>query len=120
MAIHIQRREFIATLGAATAWPLALRAQRSKRMRLIGALMSFAGNDPEGQSRVAAFEKGLRELGWLKEHNLKIEYRWADDPDVLRTYATELVGMVPDLILANSTPVLCRSNLPPYRSCSRK
>ena len=106
MTIHIRRREFITTLGAATVWPLALRAQQSKRRRLIGALMSFAVNDPEAQSRVAAFENGLRELGWLKGHNLRIEYRWADDPGVLRTYATELVGMAPDLILANSTPVM--------------
>jgi putative tryptophan/tyrosine transport system substrate-binding protein len=107
MAIHIGRREFLVTLGsAATAWPLALRAQQPKRMRLIGALMSFAVNDPEAQSRVAAFENGLRERGWLKGHNLKIEYRWADDRDILRTYATELVRMAPDLILANSTPVM--------------
>jgi putative tryptophan/tyrosine transport system substrate-binding protein len=103
----IRRREFVLTLGsAATAWPLGLRAQQSKRMRLIGALMSFAVNDPEAQSRMAAFENGLRELGWQKGYNLRIEYRWADDPDVLRTYATELVGMAPDLILANSTPVM--------------
>jgi len=106
MAIHTRRREFITLVGSAPMWPLAARAQRSKRMRLIGALMSFAVNDPEAQSRVAAFENGLRELGWLKGHNLRIEYRWADDPEVLRTYATELVGMVPDLILANSTPVM--------------
>jgi putative tryptophan/tyrosine transport system substrate-binding protein len=106
MAIQIGRREFIATLGAATVWPLTLSAQQSKRMRLIGALMSFAVNDPEAQLRAAAFEHGLRELGWQRRHNLRIEYRWADDPDILRTYATELVGMAPDLILANSTPVM--------------
>ena len=73
-------------------------------MRRIGALMSFGANDPEAQSRVAAFENGLRQLGWVRGHNLSIEYRWADNLDVLRTYATELVGMAPDLILVNSTP----------------
>ena len=65
MAIHIGRREFIVTLGAATvAWPLAARAQQPDRMRRVGVLMSFARNDPEAQSRVAAFEHRLRELGW--------------------------------------------------------
>ena len=75
-------------------------------MRRIGALMSFGANDPEAQSRVAAFENGLRQLGWVRGHNLSIEYRWADNSDVLRTYATELVGMAPDLILVNSTPAI--------------
>jgi putative tryptophan/tyrosine transport system substrate-binding protein len=107
MAIHIGRREFVATLGAAaTVWPIAARAQQPDRMRRIGVLMSFAANDPEGQSRAAAFENGLRELGWVRGRNLRIEYRWADNPDVLRTQATELVGMAPDLIVANSTPVM--------------
>jgi hypothetical protein len=75
-------------------------------MRRIGALISFGANDPEAQSRVAAFENGLRQLGWVRGHNLSIEYRWADNSDVLRTYATELVGMAPDLILVNSTPAI--------------
>jgi putative ABC transport system substrate-binding protein len=107
MAIHIGRREFVATLGAAAAaWPIAPRAQQLDRMRWIGVLMSFAANDPEAQSRAEAFENVLRELGWVRGHNLRIEYRWADNPDALRTHATELVGMAPDLILANSTPVI--------------
>ena len=107
MAIYIGRREFIATLGGAAAtWPLAASAQQPKRVRQIGVLMSFAANDPEGLSRVAAFENGLRKLGWIKGHNLRIEYRWAENPEVLRTDAIKLVGMAPDLILANSTPVI--------------
>ena len=101
---HLRRRELIALLGSAAAWPIAARARQLDRIRRIGALMSFAANDPEAQSRVAAFENGLRQLGWVRGHNLSIEYRWADGPDVLRTDATELVGMAPDLILVNSTP----------------
>ena len=101
---HLRRRELIALLGSAAAWPIAVRARQLDRIRRIGALMSFAANDPEAQSRVAAFENGLRQLGWVRGHNLSIEYRWADNSDVLRTYATELVGMAPDLILVNSTP----------------
>src|ERR1700720_3849501 len=101
---HLRRRNFIALLGSAATWPIAARARQHGQMRRIGVLMSFGANDPEAQSRVAAFENGLRKLGWVRGHNLSIEYRWADDPDVLRTDATELVSMAPDLILVNSTP----------------
>jgi putative ABC transport system substrate-binding protein len=103
MASHIGRRKFLATVGgAAAAWPLAARAQA---MRRIGVLMGLAAGDPEAQSRVVAFENGLRELGWVKGRNLSIEYRWAGDGNVLREHAAELLAIPPDLILTNSTPV---------------
>src|SRR2546430_1939146 len=103
----MRRRDFITLLGGAmTAWPLTARAQQSERVRRIGGLMSFAPGGPEAQLRVAAFEDGLRALGWIKGRNLRLEYRWADNADALRTYATELARMGPDLILANSTPVM--------------
>jgi putative ABC transport system substrate-binding protein len=103
----MNRRDVVAGLGStAVAWPLPARAQRSGKMRRLGVLMSFAGNDPEAKWRVAAFEKELRELGWKVGGNLAIEYRWAADPDLLRTYSAELLGMALDLILANSTPVM--------------
>jgi putative tryptophan/tyrosine transport system substrate-binding protein len=70
---QLKRREFITLLGcAAAAWPLAAIAQQDGRGRRIAALMSMAANDPEAQPRVAAFESGLRELGWLDGRNLRI------------------------------------------------
>ena len=102
----VRRREFITLLGGgAVAWPVAARAQQSEQMRRIGVLMGLVASDPEAQSRVAAFENGLRELGWVKGRNLSIEYRWAGDGSVLRDHAAELLAMGLDLILANSTPV---------------
>ena len=105
--VDMQRRDFITLLGgAATAWPLAARAQQPERIRRIGVLMGLVASDPEAQSRVVAFESGLRELGWVKGRNLGIEYRWAGGGEnVLRDHAAELLAMAPDLILANSTPV---------------
>ena len=104
LASHIGRRKFLATLGgAAAAWPLAARAQF--KPAIIGVLMGLVAGDPEAQSRVLAFENGLRELGWVKGRNLSIEYRWAGDGNVLRDHAAELLAMAPDLILCNSTPV---------------
>src|SRR5262245_20199426 len=67
--------------------------------------MGLVASDPEAQSRVVAFEDGLQELGWGKDRNLSIEYRWAGDGSVLHDHAAELLAMAPDLILANSTPV---------------
>jgi len=96
-------------IGAAATWPLtwplAARAQRPDRMRRIGVLMGLGANDPEAKSRAAALEDGLQEAGWIKGRNLRIEYRWADNADVLGSYAAELVGMAPDVALAASTPV---------------
>src|SRR6266446_1324006 len=102
--LDVRRREFITLLGGAAAWPLAARAQ-TKQMRRIGVLMGLVAGDPEAQSRLVAFENGLRELGWIKGRNLSIDYRWAGDGNVLRDHAAELLAMAPDLILANSTPV---------------
>src|SRR5262249_44927150 len=73
--------------------------------RRIGVLMGLVASDPEAQSRVAAFENGLQDLGWIKGRNIKIEYRWAGDGSVLRDHVAEVLAMGPDLILANSTPV---------------
>src|SRR5262249_33403616 len=101
----MKRREFIALIGGAVAWPLSVNAQQGERVRRFGVLMGLVAGDPEAQSRVAAFENGLRELGWVQGRNLSIEYRWAGDGNVLRDHGAELLAMAPDLILANSTPV---------------
>ena len=104
----IGRREFITLLGGAVAaWPMAARAQQGERVRRIGVLMNFAADDPEAQSRNAAFLQGLSELGWTVGRNLRIDYRWgAGDPDRYRQYAAELLALAPDVILANSSAAL--------------
>jgi putative tryptophan/tyrosine transport system substrate-binding protein len=103
----MRRREFITlAAGGVAVWPLAARAQQAERVQRITALMSMTADDPEAQPRVAAFESGLRELGWLDGRNLRIEYRWVSDGDLLRRIAAELARMPPDLILATSTPVM--------------
>jgi putative ABC transport system substrate-binding protein len=99
----MRRREFIASLGGAVAWPRAVRAQQIKRMRRIGVLMPYSANDPEAQARVAAFLQGLQELGWSVGRNVTIDIRWAADNADARKYATELIALAPDVILASST-----------------
>src|SRR6516162_1046891 len=101
----MRRRDFIkAIVGSAAAWPLAARAQQPReRMRRIGVLMHLAADDPEGQSRVAAFLQGLQEAGWAVGRNVNIDVRWAaGEADRFRRYAMEIVALTPDVILTSA------------------
>ena len=102
------RREFITLLGGAVAaWPLATNAQQPERMRRIAMLSGFAATDPEAQGRVAGFQHGLKELGWTAGRNLHIDFRWdTGDATEMRTFATELVELKPDLIVGMTTPAV--------------
>jgi putative ABC transport system substrate-binding protein len=103
----MRRREFFTFVVSAAAWPLAVRAQQPDRMRRIGVLMALASGDPVAQAQLTAFQKELNRLGWTEGRNIRIDYRWAAAvPDRMRTYAAELVQMTPDVIVANSPPVL--------------
>src|ERR1700680_4572530 len=100
----MRRREFITVLGAAAAWPFAARAQQPDRMRRIGVLMNAAATETEFQSYLAAFMQGLRQLGWTEGQNLRVDVRWnAADAGLSRIYAAQLIGLMPDVILAAST-----------------
>jgi putative ABC transport system substrate-binding protein len=107
MASYIGRRKFLATLGgAAAAWPLAARAQQAERVRRIGLLMGTA-DDREGQARVTAIRQGLQELGWTDGRNIQMETRFGGgDVGRIRAHAAELVALGPDVIVANTTPVI--------------
>jgi len=74
----MKRREVITLLGgAAAAWPLVAARAQQDRMRRVSLLLGIAENDPEAQSRVKAFQQGLRDLGWVDGRNIKIDYRFA-------------------------------------------
>jgi putative ABC transport system substrate-binding protein len=107
MASHIERRKFLTTLGgAATAWPLAARAQKVERVRRVGFLQGLAESDPEAQARTVAFRQALDVLGWIEGRNIRIDYRFAGgDSARVQTYAAELVNSAPDRIVAHSSPV---------------
>ena len=103
----MRRREFITLLGGATAaWPLAARAQQPDRVRRVAVLMGYSETDLEAKELLWEFKEGLSELGWIEGRNLLMVVRWAPGrTDLMRTFAKELVGLQPDVILADSTPV---------------
>ncbi|HXZ47225.1 MAG TPA: ABC transporter substrate-binding protein, partial [Pseudolabrys sp.] len=104
----MRRREFIKLLGGAgVALPLSAHAQQPERVRRVGVLMALAEGDPVAQAQLTGFQKELHRLGWTEGRNVRIDYRWAAAaPDRMQTYAAELVQMTPDVIVANSPPVL--------------
>jgi putative tryptophan/tyrosine transport system substrate-binding protein len=102
MASHIERRKFLATLGAA-AWPLAARAQQPA-MPVIGFLSARAPG--ESANVVAAFRQGLNEAGYIEGQNAHIAFRWAEGRyDRLSALAAELVQIRVTVIAAGGGTV---------------
>jgi putative ABC transport system substrate-binding protein len=100
----MRRRDFIAALGGAAAWPLAARAQRGDRVRRIGVLMPRDENDPVTKPRLSAFTQALADLGWTDGRNVRMDLRWGSgDINRIRALAQELVGLQPDIILTGGT-----------------
>src|SRR5215468_5721914 len=101
---RMRRREFMTLLCGGAAWPIAAHAQRTA-LPVIGFLN---GGTPEGYAEmVAAFHRGLKEVGYVVGENAGIEYRWArGDYDRLPALAAELIRLNVAVIVANSTPAL--------------
>ena len=98
----MRRREFIAGLGGAAAWPVVARGQQGGRVRRIGVLMNLAAEDPVSIARAKAFAQGLQALGWVDGQNVQVDYRWgAGRADLFHRYAAELVALAPDVILTS-------------------
>ena len=105
----MKRREFIKAIAGSVAatWPLAARAQQRDGVRRVGIFMDLSEQDAEGQARVAAFRKGMEDLGWTEGRNIKFDTRWtAGDPSRMRKYAAELVGLAPEVIMNGGLPTL--------------
>src|SRR5436189_6133774 len=99
----MQRRAFIAGVGAATAWSIAGRAQQA--LPVVGFLNVASAT---GYSNyVAAFRDGLKESGYVEGQSIAIEYRWAEGHyDRLPEMAADLVRRQVSVLAANTTAKL--------------
>jgi putative ABC transport system substrate-binding protein len=105
MSAQLKRRSFITLVGGAAAWPLAARAQQVSLAR-VGVLL--ADSEDQGmQARLEGLRQGLERLGWSHGRNIRVVYRFGEGkPDRLQPLAKELVAMRPDLIVAQTPPVV--------------
>ena len=104
MPVNIGRRELIAALGGAAAWPLGARAQQPT-LPVVGYLGASSFEASAGRS-LLWFKKGLGEIGYVEDRNVRIEYRWADDEyERLPSLAMELVHRRVAVLVAGGSPV---------------
>ena len=99
----MRRREFMALLGGAAAWPLALRAQEAAKLHRIG----FLGNSSAAleANLVTPFRDGMRDLGYEEGRDFVIEYRWAEGQyDRFPVLAAELLAAKVEVIVTAGTP----------------
>jgi putative ABC transport system substrate-binding protein len=99
----MRRRDFIALLGGAAAWPLAVRAQQPAKLPTIGFLDSTTSSNQS--QRVAPFVQRLRELGWIEGRTVAIQVRWAEGRNERSAeIAAEFVRLKVDVIVTSGTP----------------
>src|SRR6516164_6980698 len=100
----MRRREFIAGLGSAAAWPAVARAQQPA-MPVIGFLSARSADDDIVKNFTVPFLQGLKETGYIEGQNVAVEYRWAENQnDRLPALAADLVRRRAAVIVAGGTP----------------
>jgi putative tryptophan/tyrosine transport system substrate-binding protein len=99
----MKRREFIAGLGGAAAWPLAAGAQQDTRVRRVAMLGPQYENQPQTEANGVIFRNEFAKLGWVEGRNLQFDVRYGrGDVDRMRANPAELVGLAPDVIVASA------------------
>jgi putative tryptophan/tyrosine transport system substrate-binding protein len=99
----MRRRDVVALIGGAAAWPRSVRAQQPANMPRIG----FLGNSSAAleANLVGAFREGLRDLAYVEEANIAIEYRWAEgNYERFASLIAELLGRNVAVIVTAGTP----------------
>jgi hypothetical protein len=107
----VKRRDFIAGLGGAAAWPLAAPQQQGDRVRRIGVLMGYDENDPEGELQLSTLTRALADLGWADGRNVWMDIRYAggtrraqEAPQALADATSMTFGQCRDAYIAAHPP----------------
>jgi putative tryptophan/tyrosine transport system substrate-binding protein len=101
----MRRREFIAGLGGAVAWPVVARTREMPRIAVL-----FNFTEKSGQPLLAVLVQELRRLGWVDGQTARIDVRWgAGDAERIRKGIAELLALSPDIIVTNGTPTTSMS-----------
>ena len=101
----MRRRDFVALLASVPAACISpLHAQQGSRKRRIAVLMGLVESDPAAAKYLAAFQQVLGAAGWKDGQNLQIDLRAAIDLEVMRSHASELIGLGPEVVLTYTTP----------------
>jgi putative tryptophan/tyrosine transport system substrate-binding protein len=104
MASHIERRKFLATLGGASAWPLAARGQQPA-MTAAPTRVGLLTVSPPTPAMLNALREGMREHGYVEGQNLSIDVRWPrGSTEEISALAVDLANANLDVILAWATP----------------
>lgn len=101
----MQRRIFLSLLVGVAGWPFDGRAQTDNKKKRIGVIMLLSADDPVAQTRIGAFQRALRELGWVEGDNLQVDYRWSvGRAEQVGIDAAQLAALSPDVLLATGSP----------------
>jgi putative ABC transport system substrate-binding protein len=96
----MKRREFIAGVGSAAAWPVVARAQQRPATPVIGFLGTQSADDDK-RNITEAFLQGLKETGYVEGQNIAVEYRWAENQfDRLPALVADLIRRRVSVIVA--------------------
>src|SRR5262245_19552050 len=106
----MHRRSFLTGLVGVVVLPIGAEAQPAGKVYRIGYLSSVSGSGGRGESLIAAFRQGLRDLDYVEGRNIVIEFRWAaGDYERLPGLAKELISLHPDLILSSGGAATARA-----------
>ena len=104
MTVRIGRRNFIAALGGAAAWPLCAHAQQAG-LRQVAIEMLYGEGNSEGQILFSAFRDALAKLGWTDGRNVRLSPRWpGTDRQRVQEAARDIVASHPDVIVSSASP----------------
>jgi putative tryptophan/tyrosine transport system substrate-binding protein len=103
----MRRREFLGGLCSVVAWPLTAAAQQTARTPRVAVLIAGEESDRDVQARLSGLTQGLERLGWKDGRNIQVDYRFAQGrPDRFQSLAKELIALQPDVIVAQTPPVV--------------